>query len=620
MKKLMKKLAAIALAGTMILSCAVMTASATENVKNDYTSGSSEGKGSNESNKLENPVRVVLPTESNTVFNMKLDPHQLIKSTEGARYANQTFDYENTKLFFLTSANTWTGSSQSLTVVNKGDVNISLGIDLEVDKGASAFDFVDDKEDLEDAESPAMYLALVSGENVKPVQAAGPKVMGAVSSDKDTITAAFNYANGLDDDSKAAFETAVGNGITLSVTVTDENASLPDLTISGYTATLSAATLEEEDAGTYTIKTDDDDEDVIGSLVITLAALPDEETSVSVSLKKVAGEPEEPTLDGIVTIAKEGDQELVSEATFAWDSTNADDDAKAALQTAIGAGVTVKVDWDDSESITATAPTIEGYTVTGNPTSIDMDTEEVVYTIANSDGDAIATLTVALPGGSIDDSDAGVRASATVTLKIGKSGGGNGEASIKTSILKTEGAYKDQWNATSNKYERTPVTTVTDFQQVAFYLTGDINTSDDWDDNGSDVEIKVTWNIVEYDADNYNEEAGSSGGAAVEEDAEPTVERTKDPEGTSAPGRNAEYTVTPGTGSYKDYVPVKATYIRSGVTDGTTTDIAFVSNEDNVVTIGCTSAIQNGSEWKMVFQNGDDASDTITVDINCKQP
>lgn len=178
MKKLMKKLAALALAGAMTLSLgvsALATSTPTPGEVNDWgdttTTGHSDGVGKNETTNVAQPVKVVVPVADASLFNMVLDPHSLIQQTEASAYGDSvTFDFgdENApnKLFFK-NGTAYGPNSGGLTVVNKGFDPIKVQLDLEVNKhNANKTDkvsIVGTKAALAATSTPALYMALVSG-------------------------------------------------------------------------------------------------------------------------------------------------------------------------------------------------------------------------------------------------------------------------------------------------------------------------------------------------------------------------------------------------------------------------------------------------------------------------
>jgi hypothetical protein len=615
MKKLMKKLAAIALAGAMALSCCAMSF-ATE--VDTLGGGESAGTGENESNKLEHPMRVVLPTESATAFNMKLDPHELIKSTNAARYSGATFDY-STKLFFNTTGTNWSGNSPTLVVENKGDVDVSLGVDVTVEKNGADFTFMNSAEDLDDTANAAqMYLALVSGQTVKPIELATPKVLGTdktnASADTPLIAGvAFAYDNSYTDAAKkAAFEAAAaGKSVTFAVSATAELSIASPLAITGYTITANptdVSTLGGDGTDEVEFTIADSEGDTVGALTVAFEAFQDYETAVTgtASFKMVADPNYTPAVTGKANFTNSAPATpVVASAVFAFD-TNANDTAKEALATAAdGKSFELTVDENAGLSISSALDIGSSYTVTSNPTnvaSIQDNSGTLVLTINDGTSD-VATVTV----GFVDFSNYTAETTATVTLKVGTAGG-DGAVNFKTSIPKTEGAYADQWVAAEDEYQRKPVETVTEFEKVAFYLSGDINASDAWDDNGTGVKITVTWQLAEYDPEAYAEVGGSegpsggAGGGNVAANAQPTLRMTTAPTGTSGETRNTVLTYTEGTGDYDGYAPsAQMLYKRSGATTDTSFTSLTIDTDAKTISFVSASAVQNGSDHRIVF-------------------
>jgi len=227
MKKKMKQLLAAMMAVAMLLSLSVTagagettnsggplytisggafpTASGDNIVKNLPTSGGAKGISKSEGPLPEDPVEVVFPTipeplsrddgvgsksgDTFGIFDIILDPHQLISVTSGARYVKEgvtkTFD-ANSRLYFLnnstSSTQAYTGESQPLQITNKGLKPVA--VDLSVD-----FTYNPELVTLVDEKTGTNGLKMVSGDVVdKGAQMYFALKVGTVASGDTTVS------------------------------------------------------------------------------------------------------------------------------------------------------------------------------------------------------------------------------------------------------------------------------------------------------------------------------------------------------------------------------------------------------------------------------------------------
>ena len=176
-----------------------------DTVKNLPMSGGAKGTSKSEGPLPEDPVEVIFPTipakasrddrvGSNSgdtfgIFDIILDPHQLISVTSGARYAKEgvtkTFD-ANSRLYFLNNSTattqSYTGESRPLQIINKGRQPVA--VDLSVD-----FTYDSDLVTLVDAKTGANGLTMVSGDVVdKGAQMYFALKVGTVGSGDTTVS------------------------------------------------------------------------------------------------------------------------------------------------------------------------------------------------------------------------------------------------------------------------------------------------------------------------------------------------------------------------------------------------------------------------------------------------
>jgi hypothetical protein len=214
MKRMMKKLLALALSGAMVLSMGVSALA-----DDEYGDREINASGSMEGVKEEDVIVVTVPTEAEATgySNMIVDPFNLIQRSGGHAYngseagkvaaadAVNPFKTTVTKknnqgqdvteavshlMYFKnttvtkdaegneTSEVTYSGTSDKMTITNKSDHAISVALSLEATDGFDApLEMLDAASmdaaatSLDSATSPKVFLALISGNTVKPVLA-----------------------------------------------------------------------------------------------------------------------------------------------------------------------------------------------------------------------------------------------------------------------------------------------------------------------------------------------------------------------------------------------------------------------------------------------------------------
>lgn len=240
--KRMKKLMSCLLAIAMILSLGV-TALADE--KTDYVTAEDQltGTTTNEGAMEANKISIILPTTTSGMYNMKLDPHDLISRTNAGRYSDKTFDFAadssgnpTQKLFFLTNATVasaeaatkknYTKDSSPLTIINKGMDDIDVTVTLEVDTKDQDFDFVAADALDNSSETAQMYLAVVSGSKTEAVTAPAADAEGTPFAPSATITSKGPTINGTAYEFLKAVELTITDEARLTDTV---NAALSTL-------------------------------------------------------------------------------------------------------------------------------------------------------------------------------------------------------------------------------------------------------------------------------------------------------------------------------------------------------------------------------------------------------
>lgn len=179
----MKKLAAIALAGTMVLSSAAVA------FAEPAKTGTSGGAGSVEGVVTEDVYNAVLPTESTTAYQYIVDPQELIRQTDAAKYSGATFG-EGT-VFFKNSDKAYSNTSNAEKIINKSskplDVTVAAKATVTTDdtEGATNAALATGKTFSEGNTALEVYLGItdsVDGNAEKALTAAGAEmkaVLGA---------------------------------------------------------------------------------------------------------------------------------------------------------------------------------------------------------------------------------------------------------------------------------------------------------------------------------------------------------------------------------------------------------------------------------------------------------
>ena len=131
-----KRMLAVALAATMVLGSSITAFADTP------TSGGTDGTGTSEGHVDQELINVILPTVATgtTPFAYTMDPERLIQETEAAKYADGTTfpDAEtDTGVYFLTAANTYSNTSNTLQAINESSCPITLTVKVKATQGSA---------------------------------------------------------------------------------------------------------------------------------------------------------------------------------------------------------------------------------------------------------------------------------------------------------------------------------------------------------------------------------------------------------------------------------------------------------------------------------------------------
>lgn len=168
MRNALKKLMVFSMTGALALSPMSAMAAEQGEVTTNGASNSTTGTGSVEGYVDKEVFTVVLPTtEEVTKASMAfiIDPQGLIKNTNGVAHENATTT-EDKGLYFKNSTGSYSASSDSLTVKNKGTTKVSVKLDATV-KDLTGIK-LSDSADMTGTD-PEIYLALKAGEDTTPI-------------------------------------------------------------------------------------------------------------------------------------------------------------------------------------------------------------------------------------------------------------------------------------------------------------------------------------------------------------------------------------------------------------------------------------------------------------------
>lgn len=529
MKTKLKRLMAVLMAVAMVLSLSV-TAFAGEDdgdigdteVQNlnvgqeDGSSGKAEASSSTEGRIPDDPIDIVLPTVPEPengaagLFDMYLDPHELITKTSAARYQESlgvtetTFVGDGQRLYFQSDLNeegeaVYSGDSKTLTITNKGrlPVTVDLNVDLSYgdatsDDGLAEFDLVGSAADLADATkapNAAMFLGLKLGNN-DPVAVLEPAANAVPTSQvygkgNYFTSVAFAFANDIDAEAKTALLTALeGEGTSIvgqyvaAVPATEtEGAVNAKVTV---TPTMDGYTFDHTDLDNGVIAVEEADEN---STVKTLAITVKKDTTAVATITVKVLPPNRKTM-------KETDTENGADYTQTIKFfPHAAGTGKAFIRTGISARTDAyKEQWMDPDTVGADNPAPQGMSDKGYFWAIDPE---------------------------------------------------------KATEAEEEGFYPS----------------------ISFKLTGNINEDVLWDNvSDSQISFTLTWDVFEHENALYkNIEFGDGAANTVKlQGDKPTITVTKKP--TSSTAKTLTITWTAGTQDYAAYTPSTTIALTQGTT------------------------------------------------------
>ncbi len=117
--------------------------------------------------------QIVLPTDVDDVFDFILDPQELINMTNGAAYGGKKFEEDATLFFKRTddgAGNDYSSTSDAITIINKSSVPVDVTVTAGFSPDSLGGITMTDDESFTDDTSASMYLAMIDGKNMVPIQ------------------------------------------------------------------------------------------------------------------------------------------------------------------------------------------------------------------------------------------------------------------------------------------------------------------------------------------------------------------------------------------------------------------------------------------------------------------
>lgn len=152
----------------------------TDIMETDITEEDAE-KGSG--NARSDILQVVMPVNTENVFDFIMDPQELIGGTDAAAYSGSRFE-ENATLFFRRSDERaeadYSSSSDPLTIVNKGNADVKVTLTARISPDSIAGITVSEDPEFQGSEEASLYLALTDGETTVPVDSEGSAIIETV--------------------------------------------------------------------------------------------------------------------------------------------------------------------------------------------------------------------------------------------------------------------------------------------------------------------------------------------------------------------------------------------------------------------------------------------------------
>lgn len=198
-----KKLAAITMAATMLVGSG-LTAFAGD-------TGTGTGSGKYEGTVDETSAFTVDVPTTAAVFDFFIDPNGLLEETDYARLDGKDGDdfEEGATLFFTRTVTEdvteeFGKDSDSVTLTNMSSYTVNVEVTASI-TGVDGITLAEEAEDVDDAEDPTLYLAIVSGSETEAITSEGATLTGTIDGKADNYEIKWNsddekYEYGLKDE------------------------------------------------------------------------------------------------------------------------------------------------------------------------------------------------------------------------------------------------------------------------------------------------------------------------------------------------------------------------------------------------------------------------------------
>lgn len=161
-----------------ILMCLAVPVSAEE-----LGEGIENGMGEFEGSVKTDIFQIVMPTDTEGVFNFILDPQGLINKTDGAAYKGKTFEKDSTVFFKRTNGEAeedYSSKSDPVIITNKSSIPVDVFVEVCIEEASiEGITMSDDKEFIDD-DTTSLYLAIEDGENEVPVGREGASIQTTI--------------------------------------------------------------------------------------------------------------------------------------------------------------------------------------------------------------------------------------------------------------------------------------------------------------------------------------------------------------------------------------------------------------------------------------------------------
>lgn len=156
----------------LFLSITMITSSSVSVMAESLGQGSETGIGEVEGSVKTDIYQVILPTETEGIFDFILDPQGLINKTGGAAYGGKKFETGSTVFFERKDGETeedYNSKSDFVTITNKSSIAVDISLHVSISPSSiEGIMMTNDKEFNGDTDT-SLYLAVTDGENEVPI-------------------------------------------------------------------------------------------------------------------------------------------------------------------------------------------------------------------------------------------------------------------------------------------------------------------------------------------------------------------------------------------------------------------------------------------------------------------